>query len=418
MTRPTDDTDQDFEREYSTDVVMEDELRAKSGSRRRSIVAVALALIVLGFAAVWFTTSAIADNGADDAEQTAEAPENDEEGKDGEKKEKPPVPVEVTSVTSGEVSAYISSAANLVAETDVQILAEWEGKVTRLEVEEGDRIAKGEILATLDDADLQIAEKKAKVRESTARLAFERAERLHGQDLLPQEDLDKLALDHQVAQQELAEVEWRLEKTRIRAPFRGVLTARNVQLGQHVRPGDQLFTVMDFDPLVARIYLPEQDVLRLTEGRAVKISLKADEGVAFTGSIRQISPVVDPQTGTVKVTVEASSPPAAVRPGAFVRIDIVRETREGALLLPREAVVRELQRAYVFVTDGETASRRPVTLGLEEEGRVEITSGVDLGDSIVVAGQGGLKDGAKVEVLDAEGGEIADHDSASDRARA
>ena len=86
-------------------------------------------------------------------------------------------------------------------------------------------------------------------------------------------------------------------------------------VGQHIRPGDELFMVTDFDPLVARIYLPEKDILGLAEDRPVRIQLQADEDVEFEGRIRQISPVVDVATGTVKLTIEAIRPPRSVRPG-------------------------------------------------------------------------------------------------------
>ncbi len=165
-------------------------------------------------------------------------------------------------------------------------------------------------------------------------------------------------MDYEIAHQEVAEAEWRLAKTVIRAPFTARVTERFITLGQHLRPGDELFTVADYDPLVARIYLPERDVIELEEGREVRITPAADTGLSFTGRIRQIAPVVDTATGTVKVTVEAVQPPDGVRPGAFVAIDIVRERHATALLLPRESVIRELRTAHVFVTEDDMAVKK------------------------------------------------------------
>jgi multidrug efflux pump subunit AcrA (membrane-fusion protein) len=88
-----------------------------------------------------------------------------------------------------------------------------------------------------------------------------------------------------------------------------------------------------------------------------------------------------------------------VRSGSFVSIHVVREVREGALLVPRAAVLRELQSSHVFVNDDGTAAKRTVEIGLEEAGRVEVLSGVEVGERVIVAGQGGLRDGAKVRVL-------------------
>jgi membrane fusion protein (multidrug efflux system) len=259
------------------------------------------------------------------------------------------------------------------------------------------------LLAVLVQDDEEISLKKAELSASNARLAYERAKDLVDKELISQEEYDKLTIDYEIANQELAEAQWAKDKTEIRSPFTGKVTGRMIQVGQHVQISDELFQVTDFDPLIARIYLPERDIIGLNEGREVRILLNADDEVRFTGRIRQISPIVDTATGTVKVTVEANDDsPSQVRPGSFVTINIVRETRADTLLVPREAVIRELQKAHVFVADGELAEKRAITLGLEEGEFVEALSGVEAGDQVIVAGQGGLKDGSPVKILGAE----------------
>jgi len=333
-------------------------------------------------------------------EKTAAEDESDVEGEGEEKDEKAPVPVEVAAIESGTVSAYISSTANLVAEFEVKVLAEVDGRVLTLKVEEGDRVRKGQVLATLVPDDEKISVKKAELKASNARLAYERAKDLVDKELISREEYDKLEIDFGIAQQELAEAEWALAKTTIRAPFAGRLTQRMAQVGQHVLIGNELFQVTDFEPLISRIYLAERDVVGLTEGREVRIRLNAAEDVIFAGRIRQISPVVDTATGTIKVTVEADDPPDGVRPGSFVSVDIVRESRDDTLLVPREAVLRELQKAHVFVASDDMAEKRTVTLGLEEGDYIEALTGLEAGENVIVAGQGGLKDGSPVKILD------------------
>jgi membrane fusion protein (multidrug efflux system) len=325
-----------------------------------------------------------------------EASAEDDEEEDGEAA----VPVNIIDASVGSVSTYITATANLVPENEVVVLAETEGRVTHLEVEEGDHVETGELLARLLQDDEEIALRKAEVRAANAKLAFERAERMNGESLIAQEEYDRITMDHRIAQQELAEAEWRVRKTEVRAPFDGRVTWRNVTLGQHIRPGDELFRVTDFDPLVSRIYLPETDVLALNAGREVDITLKANEEVQFQGRIQRISPIVDVATGTVKVTIEAIEPPAVVRPGGFVIVDIVRETHEAALVLPRKAVVRELKNSHVFVVKDDVAEKRVVEVGLDEDEQLEIVAGLEAGEQVVVAGQGGLKDGSKIKVLE------------------
>jgi membrane fusion protein (multidrug efflux system) len=309
------------------------------------------------------------------------------------------VPVSIAAIRTAPISAYISSTANLVAENEVRVLAEVEGRIEEFRVEEGGRVARGEVLATLVRDDAEMALRKAELRAAHAKVAYERGIKAIGEKLLSDEDFERRKTEKEVAEQELAEARWQLDKRTIRAPFAGRITERNVQPGLHVKPGESLFTVADFDPLIARIHLPERDILGLAEGREARITLKADGATPFRGRIRQISPVVDTGTGTVKVTVEASEPPDAVRPGSFVTIDLVRETRPAALLVPREAVVRELQDSFVFVARNGLAERRRVQLGLEESGRIEILSGVAAGENVVTAGQGSLKHGTRIKVI-------------------
>lgn len=394
---------------------MDNSRRETSTSPRRwlRVLSVIGGLVVLaaGIGAV-MNLSAAKANGAStaqtdaDSEQKAEGAGGEVEEQDGEEGEeegekKAPVPVEVSEVASGTVSAYITSTANLVAENEVKILSEVEGRVSRLYVEEGDTVGRGQVLAVLVNDDERIAVKKAELKESNARLAWERGQDLIGKELISIEEQDKFTMEYEIAQQELAETKWALEKTTIRSPFSGQISERKTQVGQHIRPGDEMFQVTDFDPLIARIFLPERDVIGLEVGREVRIDQNADGTTRFSGRIRQISPIVDTATGTIKVTIESNDPPSTVRPGSFVTVNIVRTTRPDVLLLPREAVLRELQSAHIFLASDGQAVKREIELGLEEGDFVEAVSGVDLGEQVIVAGQGGLKDGSPVKVLGA-----------------
>ena len=373
--------------------------------KRFRIISLVAALAIATTAVIWVSAQTADDpSKSDQADQSSteavEAAENDVE-KDAEsaENEEIPVPVEVAEVTTGTISSYISATANLVAEDQVKVLAEAEGRIERLQVEEGDRVAKGQVLAVLVQDEAKIAKAKVELKASNTGAALERAKRSFEEGLISSESYDKLKMDDEIARQEVAEAEWRLAKTVIRAPFTGRITERFITLGQHLHPGDELFTIADYDPLVARIYLPERDVLELEEGREVRITLAAETELSFVGRIRQIAPVVDTATGTVKVTVEAVQPPAGVRPGAFVSIDIVRERHATALLLPRESVIRELRTAHVFVTEDDQAVKKAVTLGIEEGELVEVLTGVAEGDAVVIAGQGGLDDGQRIKIL-------------------
>lgn len=392
---------------------MEARLEAPMGAnlgRKKVVIPIVVAIVVIasliagGVMLRSKSSKAAGSTGAEGGSDAADQNRNrgaavGGKGKDGNGKEKAPVPVSVATIATAPISSYISATANLVAENEVKVLSEAEGRVASLMVEEGNLVRKGQPLVQLVRGDAEMAVAKARVRAGNAKVGYERAREIFQKGLMSQGDYEKATMEKEVAGQELAEAEWRLSKTTIRAPFDGMITLRSVTTGQHVRPGDVLFTITDFDPLVARIYLPEKDVISLKEGREVRLTLRAADQVHFAGRIRQISPVVDTATGTVKVTVEARQTPEMVRPGAFVAVDIIKATKPGATLVPREAVLRELQESHVFVEESGVAKKRPVTLGIEEGDRLEVLSGVRPGEKVIVAGQGGLKDGSPVKVL-------------------
>ncbi len=375
---------------------MENTSPEKPRNRRKRSLVVASAVGVLALsAAVLSYTSRTSTLGAAEAATT-----DSDQKKDKDKKEKDPAAVAVQQVIQGPISAYIGATANLVAEDEVKVVAEAEGKVVELEVEEGDRVVKGRKLLQIDRSDSELAVRKAELALKNKSLELDRAERMAADKLISPQDLDKARYERDVAEHELAEARYRLSKTSVLAPFSGTITLRSVQVGQTVKPGDEIFTLADFDPLVARVFLAEREVIDLRVGQDAQLSLKAREDVRFRGRIRQISPVVDTGSGTVKVTVEAVAPPPSVRPGAFVSVGIVRETHPRALLVPRPSVIRELQETFVYVADGKVARKRPVKLGLEEGDRYEVLEGLKSGELVVTAGQGGLKDNASIKVPD------------------
>jgi RND family efflux transporter MFP subunit len=358
--------------------------------------------LITGLAAVVFT-SAVALGlrsmgvfGPDKAEASTAPDAAKDKEKEKDKQEPPTVAVKLVEV--GPISAYALATANLVPEDEVKVVAEAEGKVMALNVEEGDRVVKGATLVQIDPTDASLAVRRAELAVRNAQTSLSRAEAMASERLISPQDLDKARHDRDLAGQELAEARQRLAKTRVSAPFAGRITVRRVLPGQMVKPGDDLFTLADFEPLVARVFLPEREVLGVKSGQGARLALRSHEETRFDGRVRQVSPVVDTASGTVKVTVDAVNPPDHVRPGAFVTVELLRETRPRALLVPRAAVVRELQESFVYVAEGNVARRRTVRLGLEEGDRLEVVGGLKAGDQVVVSGQGGLKDQAPISI--------------------
>jgi RND family efflux transporter MFP subunit len=311
------------------------------------------------------------------------------------------VPVQVEVPRRGTVSAALSASSTLESEQQADVLAKTDGLVVRMLVDEGVNVAKGQVLAEIDDADKKIALQQARLRAEASKREYERAQRSHQDQLISQQEFERLRSTNDLAQADVDSAALSLSYTKILAPFGGRIVDRAVVQGRHIKPGEKLFTVANMTPLVARVFLPEKDVAGLRLGQTAELVLDAAGGQRLPGRVTKISPVVDTSTGTIKVTVEALSLTPSARPGSFTTVRIVTDTHKDALLVPKGAVVREDSADYLFVADGSRAKRCKVTLGYPSDGRIEVAAGLSGRESVIIAGQGSLKDGARVDVLKA-----------------
>jgi membrane fusion protein (multidrug efflux system) len=213
----------------------------------------------------------------------------------------------------------------------------------------------------------------------------------------------------------LADARRELGYTQVRAPIDGVVTERLVNLGDQVTVNQALFRIVDFDSIVARIYVPEKDMVRLAVGQPARLRADALGGKTLTGSIDRVSPVVDPATGTIKVTV-ATPRQEGLRPGMYVEVELVTAVHDQALLVPKRALVYDNDRVFVFRMKKD-ADRRVERLSviplLENVDFIEPAGGLEPGDQLVVAGQSGLKDNGLVR-LPGDPEETEDEDAAAD----
>jgi membrane fusion protein (multidrug efflux system) len=200
-------------------------------------------------------------------------------------------------------------------------------------------------------------------------------------------------------QAEIEKVGLQIAHAKVTAPFAGTIVKRSIDLGQSVRAGDDLFDLAAFSPLYADVFLSEAESRAVKPGQVASISLDISQA-AIAGQIVRISPVVDDETGTVKVTAEIASPTAQFRPGAFVRVNIKTDTVQDAVLIPKSAVIERDGKTYVFVTDNDVAHKKMVQLGYEDGGNIEVRTGVGQGEMVVVAGQGSLEEGEKTSTVD------------------
>lgn len=308
------------------------------------------------------------------------------------------VPVEVAPVQRGAIEAIIRTSTHLEAESEVKVFARTANRVTSLLVEEGSLVAPGDILLRMEDDTQKTQFEKARNNLDKARREFERSRALHEQKLISEQAFSDVQFELRQRELALEDAARELEYTVVKAPIGGTVTRRLVKAGDLVGLNQHLFDLIDFKSIVARVYVPERGLSQLAPGKTVRVTSTALPGQTFAGHIERIAPVVESKTGTVKVTV-AFADPGPLRPGMYVTTDIVTATRTDALLISKRALVLDNDQTFAFRIGPDRRAERLLVVPRVADGlNVEPTQGFAEGDSIVVAGQTGLKDGARVRL--------------------
>ena len=328
---------------------------------------------------------------AKDGEKTAE----------GEKKEEVvKVPVEVATASRSEVTAAFQGTANLVAEAESEVVTKTSGVVLKIHVEEGDRVKAGQVLAELDSDRQRLSLRQSQTNLAKLENDFKRQSEMISRKLISQDvyDRSKFDIDTQRAAVDMMKLD--LSYTQIRAPIDGVVSKRNVKLGNLIQLNQPLFKIDDFDPLEATVNVPEREMRLIAAKQPVQMLVDALPDAVFTGTVGRVSPVVDAGTGTFRVVAQFKDETGRLRSGMFGRVRIIYDQRADALVVPRAALVGDDKDASVFVVaKNDTVAKRKVKLGYADGGKVEVIEGLTEGERVVTLGQAALRDGAEVTVI-------------------
>ncbi|HEU5399448.1 MAG TPA: efflux RND transporter periplasmic adaptor subunit [Gammaproteobacteria bacterium] len=313
----------------------------------------------------------------------------------------PAIPVETATAKRAEVAATYSGTTTLEAAEEATVVAKVGGTVAQIYAEEGRQVRAGDALAQLDDTELRYDAEEAQANYEKKQQEFARSQALYDRHLISTDAFDSVKYDLAVLKATYDIAKLNLDRTRIRSPIDGVVAKRLIKVGNTLTPNQAVYVVTDFNPLLAVLYVPENALARIRPGQPATLSADALAGQSFTGRVARLSPVVDPQTGTFKVTVEVAHNERGLAPGMFSRVNITYDVHKDALTVPRAAILTEDGESAVYVVDGGVAHRVPVSLGYADGDRIEITRGLKNGDNVVTLGQNSLKDGTKVAVVNA-----------------
>ncbi|MEZ4386135.1 MAG: efflux RND transporter periplasmic adaptor subunit [Candidatus Krumholzibacteriia bacterium] len=320
----------------------------------------------------------------------------------------PPMPVETAAVTASGMTDAFTAIGSLDAEYEIEVVAELAARVVDLPFREGQRLEAGDPIANLDDAQLQAELQRAEALVQQRRATFQRVRSVVNQQAGAAQDLDDAAAALAVAEAELAMVHVQLDKTRITAPFAGVIGARQVSPGAYLQPGMVIADLAQIDRLRVVFGAPESYVGRIRTGAAVHVRTSGFDGLDLAGTVDVIDPVLDRASRSAEIVAHIDNPERQLRPGMSAEVTVTLASRPDALTVPAEAVFFQGQQAFVYtVAADSTVALAPVSLGSRGAELVEVTAGLGQGQTVVRAGHQKLFPGAKVMPLPAGSAEGA-----------
>jgi RND family efflux transporter MFP subunit len=338
-----------------------------------------------------------------------------------------PMTVEVATAKRNSVAQQLVVVGNLIGDATVAVVPRVGGRMQEIYVRLGDAVRRGQRIAKIEDFELQeqlkqqeaaLEVSKATIRQREADLQLaetnaERSRNLFARQLLPKQTLDDTEARYQaaVAQLDLAraqnnqsmarleELRIQVENTTIVSPVNGFIARRAADAGAFVSQNAPIVDVVDIGRVRLVANIVEKDLTQIQAGDDTRVEVDAYPGEMFVGRIARVSPVLDPSTRTAPVEIEIPNPGFRLKPGMYARVTVTTDQRKDALVVPTNAVVDLGGRRGVFVaSETDTVQFRPVTVGIEENERIEILQGIDEGERVVTTGAAALRDGDRVIV--------------------
>jgi membrane fusion protein (multidrug efflux system) len=312
-----------------------------------------------------------------------------------------PVMVEVAKVVSAPLREEVVAAGTLRANEIVILRSEVAGRVVQVGFSDGARVASGTVLIALDRSVLEAELQQVRAELALARSNFDRTSELASRNFVSQSARDQAAANLKVIEARVQLAEARLAKLEVRAPFEGVMGLRNISPGDFIKDGNDLAVIEDIKTMKVDLRLPERYFGRVKQGQSVVITVDSLPEKTFTARLKAIDTQVDANGRSLLARGELANPGAALRTGMFAKARVVLRDSPAALMIPEEAIVPVGQDSFVYRIDEGKASRVPVRIGLRQDSRVEVVSGLKEGDTVVTAGQLRLqRDGQEVRIID------------------
>ena len=307
-----------------------------------------------------------------------------------------PIPVETALPSRADILATYDATTTIASDADAPVVAKVAGEVVNLLVEEGDRVSQGQVMAELDGERLRLEMLSAKANLDQVRSEYERYTDLAARGLVSEAMFESMKYDLEALEATYKLARLNYDYSKIRAPIDGVVSSREIKLGQTINVSDVMFRITDTSELLAYVQIPQAELGKFSAGQIATLTVDAMPDATFAATIARISPTIDMRNGTFRATAFIDNSSGELAPGMFARFSIAYDRHADALVIPRAALVEEDDQISVYVVADGSVSRRTIEVGIESGNLVEVVGGLAGDEEIVVTGQSSLRDGSKV----------------------
>lgn len=316
----------------------------------------------------------------------------------------PPTAVEIVEVSVQNVADKFEAVGTIKANESITVVAEIDAAVTGLPFVEGGEIKRGELIAQLDDSQLSAEVARAEALRAQRQAFYDRIFAIVELKAGAPQDLDDAAAALKVAEANLALANARFAKTKVIAPFDGIIGARRVSIGAFLRSGQAITDLANIDAIRVNFSAPERYISLLRKGAAVTVSTTAYPGYELKGTIIVIEPILDSATRSARIIARVENPGRKFRAGMSANVSVILSERSQALTIPNESVFASGNETFVFVVQPDSiVARVSIKLGTRSAEVVEVLQGLEPGMKVVRAGHQKLFEGAKVMPVSSQG---------------
>jgi membrane fusion protein, multidrug efflux system len=308
----------------------------------------------------------------------------------------PAMPVEAASARADTVVDAVLATGQVEALQSIELRPDVEGRLVQILVREGTPVAQGTPLFKIDDAEIRAQVDQIEAERDLARQSLARTRDLLAQKASSQSELERAEATMRSNEAQLQRLKVRLDRTTVRAPFSGVMGQRFVSLGDYVTSDTRLAALQTVSPQRASFQVPERYAEQVNVGQDVTFRVAALPGREFTGKVDFVDPIIQLPGRTIMVKARVPNPRRELQAGMFIEARLATAVRQNAVVIPEDAVLPLQGSNFVWVIADGKAARRQVELGVRTPGFVEVKSGVERNETVVVGGQERLAEGAPV----------------------